>query len=74
MNKKIKVPKTNEQLKNEQLGILLGQLEKDIEYFWITIEKKRQTIKYKFSKILKATKIECQKVSKKNKSLKNYIL
>ena len=43
MNRKNRVTKTNEQIKNEQLGIILGEHEKDIEHFRITI-KKRQTI------------------------------
>ena len=33
--------KTNEQLRNKQVALVLGQLEKDIENVRLTIEKKR---------------------------------
>ena len=55
------------------MALVLGELEKDIENFKLTIEKKDKQLN-KFSKILKATKIEYQKLFKENKYLKNDIL
>ena len=53
--------------------LVFGELDKDIENFRLTIEKNHEQLQ-KFSKILKATKIEYQKIYKENNELKNYIL
>ena len=55
------------------MSLVLGELEKDIENFRLTIEKKDEQLQ-KFSKILKATKIEYQKIYQENNELNNYIL
>ena len=77
MSRRTRTSKTNEQIRNEQVALVLGELEKDLkgelENFKIIIEKKDEQLN-KFSKILKATKIEYQKLFKENKDLKNYIL
>ena len=72
MSRRNRPTKTNEQIRNEQVSFVLGELEKDIENFRLAIEKKGEQLQ-KFSKILKATKIEYQKIYKENSELKNYI-
>ena len=57
MNKRSRPTKTNKQLRNEQITLVLGDLEKDIENFRLTIEKKDDQLN-KYSKILKAAKVE----------------
>ena len=64
---------TNKQIRNEQLALVLGELEEDIENFRLTIEKKDEQLQ-KISSILKATKVEYQKIHKRNLELKNYIV
>ena len=44
MNRKNRVTKTNEQIKNGQLGTILGELEKDIEHFRVTVAIEQKTI------------------------------
>ena len=65
--------KTNEQLRNKQVALVLGQLEKDIENVRLTIEKKDEQLQT-FSMILKATKVKYQKIHKEGLELKNYII
>ena len=72
MSRRSRPTKTNEQIRNDQVSFVLGELEKDIENFRLAIEKKDEQPQ-KFSKILKATKIEYQKIYKENSELKNYI-
>ena len=77
MSRRTRPSKTNAQTRNEQVALVLGELGKDLkgelENFKIIIEKKDEQLN-KFSKILKTTKIEYQKLFKENKDLKNYIL
>ena len=73
MSRRNRPTKTNEQIRNEQVSLVLGELEKDIVNFKLTIEKKDEQVQ-NFSKILKATKIEFQKIYEENNELKNYIL
>ena len=40
MSRRNRPSKTNEQIRNEQVALVLGELEKDIENFKIAIEKK----------------------------------
>ena len=65
MSRKNRPTNTNEQIRDEQVSLVLGKLKKDIENFRLTIEKKDKQLQ-KFSKILKATKSECQKIYKEN--------
>ena len=77
MNRQNRPTKTSEQLKNEQVALVLGKLEKDIENFRLTIEKKDEQLNEfseQLNKILKVTKTEYQKLFKEKKDLKNYIL
>ena len=73
MSRRNRPTKTNEQIRNEQVALVLGELEKDIENFRLTIKKKDAQLQ-KFSRILKATNIEYQKIHKENLELKNYII
>ena len=65
--------KTNEQTKNKQIALVLAELENDIQNFKITIQKKDEQL-LKFSKLIKATKTEYQKLHKENADLKKYIV
>ena len=73
MNRRNRPTTTSEPLRNEQVALVLRDLEKDIEKFRLAIEKKDDQLN-KYSKILKATKVEYQKFYKENKQLKDYIL
>ena len=44
MDRKNRPSKTNEQIRNEQVALVLGELEKDIENFKVTIEKKDEQL------------------------------
>ena len=65
--------KTNQQIKNEQIALILAELENDIQNFKITIQEKDEQLT-KFSKLIKATKTEYQKLPKENAELKKYIV
>ena len=73
MNRRNRPTTTSEPLRNEQVPLVLGDLEKDIEKFRLAIKIKDDQLN-KYSKILKATKVEYQKLYKENKQLKDYIL
>ena len=73
MNKRKRLTKTKEQLRNKQVALVLGDLEKDIENFRLTTEKEDDQLN-NYSKLLKVAKIEYQKLYKENKQLKDYIL
>ena len=74
MNRRNRLTKTNKQTnKNEQVALILSDLERDIQNFKRTIEKKDEQLQ-QFSRILKATKTEYQKIHQENIELRNYIL
>ena len=73
MNKRKRLTKTKEQLRNKQVALVLGDLEKDIENFRLTTEKEDDQLN-NYLKLLKVAKIEYQKLYKENKQLKDYIL
>ena len=73
MSRRNRPTKTNEQIRNEQVALVLGELKKDIENFRLTIEKNDEQLQ-KFSRILKATKTEYRKIHKENIELRNHIL
>ena len=62
-NKKIKT-------KEEEIGEILLELEKDLSNFQITVEKKKQKTIQQYAKLLKLTKIEYQRMFEENKKLK----
>ena len=41
MSRRNRPTKTNEEIRNEQVALVLGELEKDIKNFRLTIEKRR---------------------------------
>ena len=73
MSKRNRQTKTNEQIKNEQIALVLADLENDIQNFKFTIQKKDEQL-LKFSKLIKVTKTKYQKLHKKNTELKKYIV
>ena len=72
MSKRSRQTKTNQQIKNEQIALILAELENDIQNFKITIQKKDEQL-LKFLKLIKATKTEYQKLHKENAELKNIL-
>ena len=73
MSKRNRQTKANEQIKNEQIALVLAELENDIQNFRIMIQKKDEQL-LKFSKLMKATKTKYQKLHKENAKLKEYIV
>ena len=73
MSKRNRKAKTSEQIKNEQIAIILGELENDIQHFKITVQKKDEHLN-KFARIIKVTKTEYQNLHRENTELKKYIL
>ena len=73
MSRRNRQTKANEQIKNEQIALVLVQLENHIQNFKITIQKKDEQLQ-KFSKLINATKIESRKLHKENAELKKYIV
>ena len=73
MSKRNRQTKANEQIKNEQIALVLAELENDIQNFRIMIQKKDEQL-LKFSKLMKATKTKYQKLHKENANLKEYIV
>ena len=55
---------TNKQIRNKQVTLVLRELEKNIETFRLTIEKKEEQLQ-KFSRILKRLKPNIKKYIKK---------
>ena len=72
MNRRLKATKFTQQIKDEQIGLLLEEIEKDIENFKIIISEKDKE-PYDLKNILKAAKNGYQQVTKENKQLKQYI-
>ena len=72
MSKRSRQTKTNQQIKNEQIALILAELENDIQNFKITIQKKDEQL-LRFLKLIKATKTEYQKLHKENAELKNIL-
>ena len=72
MNRRLKATKFTQQIKDEQISLLLEEIEKDIENFKIIISEKDKE-PYDLKNILKAAKNGYQQVTKENKQLKQYI-
>ena len=72
MNRRLKATKFTQQIKDEQIGLLLEEIEKDIENFKIIISEKDKEPN-DLKNILKAAKNGYQQVTKENKQLKQYI-
>ena len=72
MNRRLKATKFTQQIKDKQIGLLLEEIEKDIENFKIIISEKDKE-PYDLKNILKAAKNGYQQVTKENKQLKQYI-
>ena len=72
MSRRNRRTKTCEQIRNEQIPIILAELENDIQNFKITLKKRQSAAK--FAKLVKATKTVYQKSHKENAELKKYIV
>ena len=72
MSRKLRPTKSAQQIKDEQIVLLLEEIKKDIENFKIIISEKDKQL-YKQKNILKVAKNSYQQVTKENKQLKQYI-
>ena len=77
MNRKLRPTKSaqqirDEQIKDEQIGLMLEEIQKDIENFKIIISEKDKQL-YDLKNILKSAKNSYQQVTKENKQLEQYI-
>ena len=71
MNRKLRPTKSVQQLKDEQIGLMLKDIEKDIEKFKITISEKNPQL-YNVKSISKAATNSYQQVT--DEQLKQYIM
>ena len=72
MSRKLRPTKSAQQIKDEQIVLLLEEIKKDIENFKIIISEKDKQL-YELKNILKAAKNNYQHLTKENKQLKQYI-
>ena len=73
MNKKVRPTKSSQQIKDEQIALMLGKIENDIEKFKIALNDKDKQL-VDLGKLLKVAKNEYQKVVKENKELREYVI
>ena len=69
MNKKLRPAKSAQQIKDQQIGWMLEEIEQDIEQFEKTIDSKNKQL-FDLKTILKSAKSSYQELTKKNKQLK----
>ena len=62
-----------QQIKDEQIALMLGEIQNNIEKLKIALSNKEKQL-VDLGKLLKAAKIEYQKVVIENKQLREYIL
>ena len=62
-----------QQIKDEQIALMLGEIQNNIEKLKIALSNKDKQL-VDLGKLLKAAKIEYQKVVIENKQLREYIL
>ena len=72
MNRKIRPTKSAQQIKDEEMGLMLEEIEKDIKNFKIIIFKKDRQL-HDLKNILQAAKTSYRKVTEENKQLKQHI-
>ena len=73
MNRKLTPIKSAQQIKDEQIVLMLGEIENNIEKFKIALnEKDKQLVDP--GKLVKTAKNKYQKVVKENKQLRKYII
>ena len=72
MNNKLKRTKSAQQLKDVHIGVMLEEVEKDIENFKIIISEEDKQI-YDLKNILQLAKTSYQRVAEENKKLKQRI-
>ena len=73
MNRKLTPTKSVQQIKDEQIILMLDEIENNIQKFKIALnEKDKQLVD--LGKLLKTAKNKYQKVVKENKQLKKYVI
>ena len=73
MNRKLRPKKSAQQINDEQIALMLGEIENDIEKFKFTLNDKDKQL-VDLGKLLKVAKNEYKKVVKENKQLREYII
>ena len=66
MNRKLELTKSAQQIKDEQIALMLGEIENNIEKLKLALNNKDKQL-VDLGKFLKAQKNEYQKVIKENK-------
>ena len=69
MNKKLRPAKSAQQIKDQQIGWMLEEIEQDIEQFEKIIDSKNKQL-FDLKTILKSAKSSYQELTKENKQLK----
>ena len=72
MNRKLKPTKSTQQIKDEQIILMLEEIEQDIEQFKEIINSKNKQLA-DLKNILKLAKSSYPRADKENKQLKQYI-
>ena len=73
MNRKLRPPKSAQQLKDEQINFMLEDIKKDIENFKLVISEKEKQLR-DLKNILLAAKASYRKVTEENQQLKQLIV
>ena len=73
MNRKVRPTKSAQQIRDEQIALMLGEIENDIEKFKIALSNKDKQL-VGLGKLLKAKKNEYQKLVKENKQLREFTI
>ena len=73
MNRKVRPTKSAQQIRDEQIALMLGEIENNIEKFKIALSNKDKQL-VGLGKLLKATKNEYQKLVKENKQLREFTI
>ena len=73
MNRKVRPTKPSQQIKDEQIALMLDKIENDIEKFKIALKDKDKQL-VDLGKLPKVAKSEYQKVVKENKELRKYVI
>ena len=69
MNRKLRPAKSAQQIKDQQIGWMLEEIEQDIEQFEKIIDSKNKQL-FDLKTILKSAKSSYQELTKENKQLK----
>ena len=72
MNRKLRPTNSSLEIKDEQIGLMLEEIEQDIEQLKKIIDSKNKQL-VDLKNILKSAKSSYQELTKENKQLKQYV-